>query len=86
MKKIKLMTEFIHGPVWVYDEKGLPDSLDIVEEDSIIQKIDSETADLYTSYYEFDSHDQTCWFNKEQSFFWFFVSCNSCSCCRRTYL
>ena len=64
--KIKLMTEFIHGPVWVYDESGLMDSLDMVEKDSIIQKLDSEMADLYTSYYEFDSHDQACWFNKEQ--------------------
>ena len=25
-----------------------------------------EMADLYTSYYEFDSHGEACWFNKEK--------------------
>ena len=64
--KVKLMTEFIHGPVWIYDEKGLMDSLDLVEEDAIVKKLDLEMADLYTSYYEFDSHNEACWFNKEE--------------------
>lgn len=62
-KKIKLMTEFMHGPVWIYDED---DSLSFVEEDLIIKDLDTQMANLYTSYYEFDSHDKACWFNKEQ--------------------
>ena len=65
-KRIKLMTEFIHGPVWVYDENGLIDTLSFVEDDPVIQELDTKMADLYTSYYEFDSHGVACWFNKEQ--------------------
>lgn len=66
MRKIKLMTEFIHGPIWVYDEEGLMDSLDFVENDSIVQELDNQMANMYTAYYEFDSHGQACWFNKEK--------------------
>ena len=66
MRKIKLMTEFIHGPVWVYDEEGVMDSLDFVENDSIVQELDNQMANMYTAYYEFDSHGQACWFNKEK--------------------
>ena len=64
--KIKLMTEFLHGPIWVYDEEGFIDSLTLVEEDFIIKELDKEMADMYSSYYEFDSHDEACWFNKEK--------------------
>ena len=64
--KIKLMTEFLHGPIWVYDKEGFIDSLSLVEEDFIIKELDKEMADMYSSYYEFDSHDEACWFNKEK--------------------
>ena len=64
--KIKLMTEFLHGPIWIYDEEGFIDSLTLVEEDFIIKELDKEMADMYSSYYEFDSHDEACWFNKEK--------------------
>ena len=64
--KIKLMTEFLHGPIWVYDGEGFIDSLTLVEEDFIIKELDKEMADMYSSYYEFDSHDKACWFNKEK--------------------
>ena len=65
-KKIKLMMEFLHGPIWVYDEEGLIDSLRLVEEDLIIKELDKQMGDMYSSYYEFDSHDEACWFNKEK--------------------
>ncbi len=28
--------------------------------------LNREIGELYDSYYEFDSHDQACWFNEEQ--------------------
>ena len=31
-----------------------------------LRKINYEISTLYSSYYEFDSHDQACWFNEEQ--------------------
>ena len=60
------MTEFLHGPIWVYDKEGFIDSLSLVEEDFIIKELDKEMADMYSSYYEFDSHGEACWFNKEK--------------------
>lgn len=51
--KIKLMTEFLHGPIWIYDEEGFVDSLSLVEEDFIIKELDKEMADMYSLYYEF---------------------------------
>ena len=30
------------------------------------QVLDDQICELYSSYYEFDSHDQPCWFNEEK--------------------
>ena len=67
-EKIKLMFDFLQGAIWTSDiETGEPiTGIEVIDTDSIIIKINFEMANLYTSYYEFDSHDQACWFNKEQ--------------------
>ena len=67
-EKIKLMFDYLQGAIWTSDiETGEPiTGIEFIDTDSIIIKINFERADLYTSYYEFDSHDQACWFNKEQ--------------------
>ena len=67
-EKIKLMFDYLQGAIWTSDiETGEPiTGIDIVDKDVIIIKINYEMADLYTSYYEFDSHGESCWFNKEQ--------------------
>ncbi|WP_193221208.1 hypothetical protein [Collinsella intestinalis] len=31
-----------------------------------LQVLDDQICELYSSYYELDSHDQACWFNEEQ--------------------
>lgn len=68
MKKIKLILDYLQGAIWTSDiETGEPlTGIDIVDKDNIIIKINYEMADMYTSYYEFDSHGQACWFNKEK--------------------
>ena len=67
-EKIKLMFDFLQGAIWTSDiETGEPiTGIEVIDTDSIIIKINFEMAELYSSYYEFDSHDQACWFNKEQ--------------------
>ena len=40
--------------------------IDIIDNDEKLRKINYEISTLYSSYYEFDSHDQACWFNEEQ--------------------
>ena len=66
MFKVKLMNEFMHGVLWVYNEKGIPTPYDLIDNDKTLQAIDEQIEDLYDSYYEFDSHDAPCWFNDEK--------------------
>ena len=62
---VKLMNEFMHGIIWVCDEDGCSTDYDLIDEDVELIKLNDETAELFDSYYEFDSHDQPCWFNEE---------------------
>ncbi len=65
---IKLMLDYLQGPIWISDaDTGEPlTGIDVIDSDEIIIKLNGQIADLYLSYYEFDSHDMPCWFNEEQ--------------------
>lgn len=65
---VKIQLDFLQGPIWISDvETGQPmTGLDIIDNDEKLRKINYEISTLYSSYYEFDSHDQACWFNEEQ--------------------
>ena len=67
-QKVKLMFDYLQGAIWTSDvETGEPiTGIDIIDKDGIIIKINFEMADMYSSYYEFNSHNEACWFNKEQ--------------------
>ena len=70
MKTLKLQLDFLAGPLWkdVWDATrntettGIP----VVDGDPELAELDSKIQTLYSSYYEFDSHGQACWFNEEQ--------------------
>ena len=68
MVTIKIMNEFLHGPVWTREkETGIPtDALPLVHEDPIVASLNREIGEPLDSYYEFDSHGRACWFNKEK--------------------
>ena len=59
------MNEYTHGPIWVCDEDGISTDYELIDDDSILQELNDETENLYSSYYEFNSHNQACWFNEE---------------------
>ena len=65
---VKIQLDFLQGPIWISDvETGQPmTGIDIIDNDEKLRKINYEISTIYSSYYEFDSHDQTCWFNEEQ--------------------
>lgn len=65
---VKIKLDFNQGPIWISDvETGQPiTGIDIIDNDEELRKINFEISTLYSSYYEFDSHDQACWFNEEQ--------------------
>ena len=58
----------LQGAIWTSDiETGEPiTGIDIIDNDKIVIKLNFEMAEMYSSYYEFDSHGVACWFNKEQ--------------------
>lgn len=58
------MNEFLHGAVFVYED-GVVSSYALIDEDPIIKKLNHETEELYALCFEFDSHDEACYFNKE---------------------
>ena len=66
MLKIVIMNEFLHGPIWAY-ENGIPRKTPpIIENDSILQELNRSAGELFDSYYEFNSNGQACWFNEEK--------------------
>ena len=51
-----------------FDEKSLKTTtgIDEIDNNKEIQKLNQELQDIYSSYYEQDSHDMPMWFNKEK--------------------
>lgn len=65
---IKIMNEFLRGPVWACDmETGITtDDLPLVHDDPVVASLNEQIGELYNSYYEFDSRDVACWFSEER--------------------
>lgn len=66
MFTIKIMNEFLHSPIWSYEEGIISYEPPIIEYDMELQELCNKVEDMYSSYYEFDTHDQACWFNYEK--------------------
>lgn len=60
------MNEFLHSPLWTYEDGIVTDDLDLISNDAIVQDLCKQIETIYSAYYEFDSHGQACWFNHEQ--------------------
>ncbi len=67
MYTIKLMNEYLHGPIWVYHPDGISVwKYPLIHDDRILMELNEQASDLFSAYYEFDSHDMPCWFNHEK--------------------
>jgi len=67
MYKIKIMNEYLHGPIWIINSDDIPVwKYPLIEEDSILTQLNEKAMQIFSSYYEFDSHDVPCWFNSEK--------------------
>ena len=61
------MNEYLHGPIWVYNSDGVPVwRYPLINDDPILSELNNQAMELFSGFYEFDSHDQACWFNHEQ--------------------
>ncbi len=65
MYTVKLENEYLRGAIWVLGEDGITaeGKLPLVENDLQVLEINEEVAEMYDSYFEFDSHGR---FNEEQ--------------------
>ena len=67
-RTLKISLDFLAGPLWKDEfidgetRTGIP----VIDNDAALQALNDQICELYSSYYEFDSHDQACWFNEEQ--------------------
>ena len=70
MIKIKIQLDFNNGPIWgnYYDEDTnvIKTGIDLIDNNDSIQELNKKIQNKYSSYYEFNSHDQSCWFNEEK--------------------
>ena len=67
MYKIRLMNEFLHGPIWVLNSDGISVWKNpLIEQDAVLSELNQSARKLFDSYYEFDSHGEPCWFNHEK--------------------
>ncbi len=67
MYTVKIMLDFLHGPIWVYSSNDVP-LLNPPElfKDPILVNLNEQAENMFSSYYEFNSHGVACWFNEEK--------------------
>ena len=70
MKRLKIMLDFISGPLWKdifwYTEKELVTVIEAVENDGYLQKSNEEIQALYSSYYKINYNNEPIYFDKDQ--------------------
>ena len=48
MLVIKIMNEFLHNPIWTYEDDFITDDYPIITDDKILQEISNQIEDLET--------------------------------------
>lgn len=66
MYTIKLMNEYLHGPIWVYDEEGfIRRKYPLIDSDEDLKKLNEQARNLYDSFYSFNEDDSACVFDED---------------------
>lgn len=67
-RTLKISLDFLAAPLrkGEFIDGGTRTGIPAIDNDAALQTLDGQICELYSSYYEFDSHDQGCWFNEEQ--------------------
>ena len=70
MKTIKLKLDYSDSPIcgeyYSIEKHCVVTKVLVIDNDKKLQNICKKMQDMYSSYYEFDSHGEACWFNKER--------------------
>lgn len=67
-RTLKISLDFLAGPLRKdeFIDGETRTGISVIDNDVALQALNDQICELYSSYYEFDSHDQACWFNEEQ--------------------
>ena len=65
---IKIRLDYLQGPIWMSDiDTGEPlTGIEVIDNDLEIREPNRRAGQMFSSYYEFDSHGVPCWFNYEK--------------------
>lgn len=70
MKEIKLYFDYLSGPIWndTFDlvSKRFMTGIKVIDDDAELQSLNARAEELYSSLYEFDSHEKPCYFNEKE--------------------
>ena len=67
MYKIRLINEFLHEPIWIYDQnKKIRLKYALISNDPVLQSLNEEVATLYDSFYKFDIDNEPCKFDNDE--------------------
>lgn len=61
---VKIMNEFLHGALWVYED-GIPSFWNKIDDDPVLSDLNRQTMKLYASYFKFDANGESCSFNED---------------------
>ena len=65
---IRIRLDYLQGPIWMSDiDTGEPlTGIEVIDNDLEIREPTRRAGQMFSSYYEFDTHDVPCWFNHEK--------------------
>ena len=65
---IRIRLDYLQGPIWMSDiDTGEPlTGIEVIDNDLEIREPNRRAGQMFTSYYEFDTHDVPCWFDHEK--------------------
>ncbi len=65
---ITIRLDYLQGPIWISDiDTGQPmTGIDVIDNDEVVTSINHDISLLYSSFYEFDSNGEPCFFNLQK--------------------
>ena len=63
---VEISWDYTEDMIWIYnnEKEWLSEGFPLIEDDEIIINLKLEINELYSTFYEFDSHGEQVWFNK----------------------
>ena len=64
MVKVKLMNEYLTGPVFEIGKDGLPLLTPNILDDDKLNQLNEQAKELYSSFFSFNTHERPCYFDE----------------------